>query len=151
MRSAILFYTFTEAKTILLKAAVEDKSSPPLSFRDLMGNLAHPMAHGCSFLKLLFQPSRGCSAALVHWQWRALPGTIPPEHLAGLGHHLCSPGESWPCQSCPGALQSTPQGVAEGNFPCRLLRAQGQVKTVRMSEGSKSGPQQRLLRDECEG
>lgn len=71
MRSAILFYTFTEAKTIVLKAAVEGKSCPPMSFRDLRGNLAHPVAHGCSFLKLLFQPSlpcRGYSAALVHWQ-----------------------------------------------------------------------------------
>lgn len=71
MRSAILFYTFTAAKTIVLKVTGEDKSSPPLSFRDLRGNLAHPMAHGCSFLKLLFQPclpSRGDSAALIHWQ-----------------------------------------------------------------------------------
>lgn len=91
MRSATLFYTFTEAKTIVLKAAVKDKSSPPPSFRDLRGNVAHPVAHGCSFLKLLFQPSlpsRGCSAALLHWQRRALPGAIPPEQLAGLGHHL---------------------------------------------------------------
>lgn len=92
MRSAILFYTFTEAKTIVLKAAVEDKSSPPLSFRDLMGNLAYPMAHGCSFLKLLFSPLFLPRVVLLLWftgSEELYLGQSPPEQLAGLGHHLC--------------------------------------------------------------
>lgn len=136
MRSAILFYTFTEAKTIVLKATVEDKSSPTLSFRDLRGNVAHPVAHGSfsSFLNQLFPETTvsalspfqrfSCcsgSVAVKSFTWGNSPravgraGTSPLEVQVSLGH----------ARAVLRLCRAHPQGVSECNFPCRHPRAQG--------------------------